>query len=558
MGLPLAVAAALALLAILIYAQTASHGFVDLDDTGYVVVNPHVTGGLTAGNVEWALSSTYAANWHPLTWMSHQFDVSLFGMNAGRHHLTNLAWHVLATLLLFGCLRSMTGSVWRSAFVAAAFAAHPAHVESVAWIAERKDVLSAALWFATTWAYVDWTRRPSAGRYALMLVLFALGLMAKPMLVTLPFTLLLLDYWPLARTDRDRLDLSARLTEKVPLFALAAVSSVVTAIAQRQGGAVSSLDVIPIGDRLANAMLSYGRYLKMLVWPVDLTVVYPYLRPVPLGAALASAAVLVVISVLAWRLRRTAPWLTVGWLWFLGTMVPVIGLVQVGSQALADRYTYVPYVGLFIAIAWGGVALARRVQVPMTVPAALGTTAIVVLAIGAYRQTTVWASAETLWRHAVAVVPLSARAHNSLGVAYGNSGREADAAEQFRIAAGLQLDVATARDVFPNLGRALLSQGKVAEALPYLERASQVSPQRADVWHQLGIAYFGVKRNDEAVKAWREAVRLSPRNDESYFMMGVVLANERRVDEARQAFIEVLRINPSRQDARDMLAALGK
>ena len=551
----MAVCLALALLAIGIYAQTASHGFVDLDDTGYVVANPHVTGGLTGDNVQWALTSTYAANWHPLTWISHQIDVSLFGMNAGRHHLISLSWHVLATLLLFGCLRTMTGSIWRSAFVAAAFAAHPAHVESVAWIAERKDVLSAALWFATTWVYIRWTRRPSLSGYALTLACFALGLMAKPMLVTLPFTLLLLDYWPL---DRANGHWRERVMEKIPLLALAAISSAITTIAQQQGGAVGSLEVIPLGDRLANAALSYGRYLGMIAWPADLTVLYPYLRPVPVAAASASATVLIVLTVLAWRTRRTQPSFIVGWLWFLGTMVPVIGLVQVGSQALADRYTYVPSIGLFVAIAWGVDALARRAHAPRAVPAGLAVAVVIILAIVAHKQTAVWASTETLWRHAVEVVPQSARAHNSLGVAYGNAGRTADAAEQFHIAAGLQLDVATAQDVFPNLGRALMAQGKIAEAIPYLERARQVSPGRADVWHQLGIAYFGVNRKDDALAAWKEAVRLNARSDESYFMMGVVFAADRRVDEARQAFSEVLRINPSRQDARDMLAALNR
>ena len=550
-----AVAVVLALLAIVIYSQTASFGFVDLDDTGYVVVNPHVTSGLTPENLQWAFTSTYAANWHPLTWISHQLDVSLFGVNAGRLHLMNLMWHVMATLLLFGCLRSMTGSLWRSAFVAAAFAAHPAHVESVAWIAERKDVLSAALWFATTWAYVVWARRRSAGTYALALICFGLGLMAKPMLVTLPFTLLLLDYWPLNRSAGQW---RQRFIEKIPFFALAAVSSVLTTIAQQKGGAVGSLGVIPIGERLANAVLSYGRYLKVLAWPFDLTVLYPYPRPVPVGAALMAASVLLALSVLAWRTRRTQPSAIVGWLWFLGTMVPVIGLVQVGSQAMADRYTYIPSVGIFIAVAWGAESLARRVQIPRAVPIGIGAAAVIAWAIVAHQQTEVWASTETLWRHAVDVVPQSARAHNSLGAVYGKTGRTAEAAEQFKIAAGLQLDVETAQNVFPNLGRALMAQGKVAEALPYLERARQVSPERADVWHQLGLAYFGADRKDDALNAWKEAVRLDPRSDDTFFMMGVVFAADGHLDDARRAFTQVLAINPSRQDARDMLKALGK
>jgi Flp pilus assembly protein TadD len=553
-GLRTSVYVALIILTIAVYAQVASFGFVDLDDTGYVVTNPHVTTGLTADNVRWALTSTYAANWHPLTWMSHQLDVSLFGLNAGRHHLTNLLWHIVATLLLFGCLRTMTGALWRSAFVAAAFAVHPAHVESVAWIAERKDVLSAALWFATTWAYVAWTRRPGPGRYLLVLGCFALGLMAKPMLVTLPFTLLLLDYWPLARSSSEW---KRRVSEKMPLFVLAAISSIITTIAQSTGGAVGSFEVAPLADRLLNAALSYGRYLAMLVWPSHLAVLYPYHRPAQMAAALVWLSVLVTISIIAWRRRRRYPPVIVGWLWFIGTLVPVIGFVQVGSQAMADRYTYVPFVGLLIAIAWGAIALADRMRVPRRVIGGIGAGIILLFAIGAYRQAAVWASTESLWRHAVTELPDSARAHNSLGVALGNSGRVAEATEQFHIAAGLQLDVATARDLFPNLGRSLLSQGKVAEALPYLERAREVSPERAIVWHQLGIAYASVHRTDEAIAAWRQAVRLDPAFEEAYFTMGLVFASQHRTQEAKDAFTNVLRINPSRKDAREMLASLG-
>ncbi len=552
-GAGILIALALVLVTVAVYAQVASHEFVDLDDGSYVVNNPHVNTGLTLENVRWAFTTNYAGNYHPITWISHEIDVSLFGMTPGWHHVTNVAWHVLNTLLLFGLLRAMTGALWRSAFVAALFAVHPAHVESVAWVAERKDVLSAFFWFATTWAYVIWVRRPAAWRYARVVGLFALGLMSKPMLVTLPCTLLLLDIWPL---DRASTPWARRITEKLPLFALAIASSVVTAIFQHGGGAFSSLDIVPLANRLANAIVSYGRYLETLVWPVNLAMLYP-LTDLPAASVALAGAVVAVLTVLAWIVRRSQPYLLVGWLWFLGTLVPVIGLVQVGVQSRADRYTYVPYVGLFIAIAWGGRALAQRVRVPPALLHAAAAGPVVAFAVVAHAQAATWATSETMWVHTVAVTPDSGRAHNSLGVIYGNSGRTAEAAAQFEQAAHLKLDVIAARDVFPNAGRALMTLRRTAEAVPYLERARELSPERADVCHQLALAYAGTNRIEEALATWREAVRLNPRFEDAWFTMGVVLAAGRRFDEARQAFSEVARLNPSRKDAQDALKALG-
>lgn len=548
------IALALVLVTIGVYAQVASHDFIDMDDTGYVVVNPHVNAGLTPANVRWAFATGYAANWHPLTWISHQLDVSLFGMTPGRHHVTSVAWHVLNTLLLFGLLRAMTGAVWRSAFVAGLFAVHPAHVESVAWIAERKDVLSAFFWLATTWAYMRWVRRPSARRYGAVVLLFVLGLMAKPMLVTLPFVLLLLDAWPLARVS---VTWRRRVMEKLPLIALAVISSVITLVMQQRGEAVATLDVVSLSDRFANAVVSYGRYLWMLVWPTDLALFYPYVRNRP-GALIAlSGAALAALTVMAWRARRSQPYLLVGWLWFLGTLVPVIGLVQIGVQALADRYTYIPYIGLFIAIAWGAEHMARRLRVTPGALRAVGAGLIAASAFAAHGQAATWANTETVWRRALDVTTDNARAHNSLGAVYGRAGRPVEAAAEFREALRLGPNLADARNVYANLGRALMAQGKAAEAIPYLERAKALNPERADLCHELALAYVGVDRKEDALAAWQDAVRLNPRFDDAYFGMGVVLAASGRIDEARAALGEALRINPARQDARDALKVLG-
>jgi tetratricopeptide (TPR) repeat protein len=465
-----------------------------------------------------------------------------------------VALHVLNTLLLFGLLRMMTGALWRSAFVAALFAVHPAHVESVAWVAERKDLLAGCFWLLTTWAYVDWVRQPDARRYGLIVLTFALGLMSKPMLVTLPFTLLLLDFWPLERTS---VSWARKVVEKLPLVALAVVSSVITFVVQQRGGAVGTLELIPMSDRVANAIVSYGRYLKMLVWPTDLAVLYPYVFNLPASSVIVAAVTLVVITAVAWWLRRSQPFLIVGWLWFLGTLVPVIGLVQVGVHALADRYTYLPYVGLLVAVAWSGRHVGMRLHLTSAFLRLSAVVIVIVAAVVAHAQVATWESSEGIWLQAALSTKNNARAHNALGVIYGNAGHPEDAVLQFREALRLKPDISDARNIYPNLGRALMAQGQVQEAIPYLERAAELNPTIADTRHQLALAYFTVRRNAEAITSWREAVRLDPQFEDAYFTMGMVLAGDRRIEEARRAFAEVLRINPGRKDARQALEGLG-
>jgi Tfp pilus assembly protein PilF len=548
---PWLVAIALALITVAVYAQLSSHTFTSLDDGDYVTANAHVIGGLTGENVRWALTSGHASNWHPLTWMSLQADVSAFGVNPGPLHVANLAWHVLDTLLLFGLLRAMTGSLWRSAIVAALFGIHPAHVESVAWIAERKDVLSAAFWFGTTWAYVAWVRRPAAWRYGVMLALFALGLMAKPMLVTLPATLLLLDMWPL---DRQSTSWSRRLIEKAPLFAMAAASSVVTVLVQHS--AIASLDLVPFPTRLANAVLSYGRYLVTLIWPSNLSILYQLTGAVPADRLVFAIVALVAITAAAWLTRRQWPFVRVGWLWYVGTLVPVIGLVQVGMQAMADRYTYIPSIGIFIAIVWAGAALAARARIAPTVAGGVGIATVAILAVVAHAQAETWATNETLWRQAVAVTSDNPRAHIELGVVYGHEARHAEAEAEFKQALRMKLSNVDAKDLFTNLSGALLSQGKDAEAIPQLKQAIELDPARVDLRHQLALAYARVGNGDDAIASWREAVRIDPKFEDGYLGLGVLLAGRGKIDEARQMLTELLRLNPNRADAQQALARL--
>ena len=338
----------LAAINIIAFASVRRFEFVDYDDIDYISSNPNVASGLTWDGVRWALTTGYSANWHPLTWMSHMLDVQVFGMNPGAHHVVNLVLHVLSTVLLFGILQRMTGETGKSAFVAALFAVHPLHVESVAWAAERKDVLSTVFFMLTLWAYLYYVRQPSWRRYVGVAACLALGLMAKPMLVTLPILLLLLDVWPLKRPLNVKL-----VTEKLPLLALSVASSVITVLVQRQGGAVMRLDQVPLSLRLANAPIAYVHYIGKMFWPAGLVAMYPLPREIPAFEVAGALAILLAVSVIVARAGRRRPYFVVGWLWFIIALLPVIGIVQVGAQSSADRYTYMPLIGLFLMIAWG-------------------------------------------------------------------------------------------------------------------------------------------------------------------------------------------------------------
>ncbi|HEY3120909.1 MAG TPA: tetratricopeptide repeat protein [Vicinamibacteria bacterium] len=533
-----------------LYAPVRHHGFVNFDDSQYVSENPSVSAGLTWQGLSWAFTTRHAGNWHPLTWLSHMLDVQLFGLDAGAHHLTSLALHVANTLLLFGLLHAMTGALVRSAFVAALFGVHPLHVESVAWVAERKDVLSALFFFSTLWAYLAYVRKPRPGRYALVLVLFALGLMAKPMLVTLPFVLLLLDYWPLARTREP----SARrrlVLEKLPLLGLAAASSFVTFVVQRQAGAVKALDALPLDRRLVNAVISYVAYIGQTLWPARLAAIYPYPASFPAWAVTAAVVVLVAVTVLAVRMARRYPYLPVGWLWYLGTLVPVIGLVQVGSQPMADRYTYIPLVGLFVVVAWGLPDLLDRWPHWKRALGAAAALALLGCTIVARRQVEQWRNSVELWEHALAVTRENYRAQNNLGHALAKQGRTGEAIPHYAEAVRIKPDFAEAHN---DLGAALADQGRMGEAIDHYSEAVRLLPDYVEARNNLAVALTAEGRYDEAVRHFSEALRLDPTLAASHNNLGVALAKQGRLEEAIRHFSEALRLAPDYAEARRNLA----
>ena len=412
----IAIAAVLLALTLLIYLPVRSFDFVNYDDPDYVTNNPHVRSGITADSVAWALTSQDAGNWHPLTWLSHMLDCRLFDLNGGGHHLTNLALHALNSLLLFWLLWRLTGALWRSAWVALLFALHPLHVESVAWVAERKDVLSAAFFFLTILAYIRFVERRTPIRYLAVLLAFCLGLMAKSMLVTLPFVLLLLDVWPLQRSPKTAW--RPLLLEKVPLFVISLAASVLTFLAQRHAGAVTGVDSIPILARLGNACISYLTYLFETVWPAGLAAFYPLPVKLPAVQAIAAAAAVLALSVLAWRSVRSRPYLFVGWFWYLGILVPVIGLVQVGSQAHADRYTYLPLIGIFVVAAWSLASIVERWPRTQAIVTALAIASAAACAATTSRQLPYWQNTATLFNHALDVNSENFIALDGLGISF--------------------------------------------------------------------------------------------------------------------------------------------
>jgi tetratricopeptide (TPR) repeat protein len=518
----LALAVALAALTVLVYAPVLGHRFVGYDDNLYVTDNQVIKRGLTWGGFLWAWGAAVAGNWHPLTMLSHMLDCTLWGLDPGGHHLTNLLLHAVNVLLLFALLRRMTGATGRSAAVAALFAVHPLHVESVAWIAERKDVLSGLFFLLTLGAWLRYIHRPAAGRYLVALLAFAAGLLSKPMVVTLPFVLLLLDLWPLGRLPPDFW--AARparehwravrplLLEKVPFLVLALAAGAVTVYTQRV--AMASLDAVPFARRVANALVSYVVYLGKTFWPRDLAVLYPLPAAVPLWKAALAAVFLAAVTAFALARLRRAPWLAVGWLWFLGMLVPVIGLVQVGRQAMADRYTYLPSVGLFAALVWGFAewlparpAGERPARAWRAVSAAAATLIIAALALTARAQVGHWQDTLALFHHAMEVTEGNYTAVRRVAIEVELRGDRQEAERRFREALRLRPWAAEAQ---VSLGAALVRWGRPAEALPYLRRAVALRPKGARVRLPLAQALAALGRPQEARAELERALALKP------------------------------------------------
>jgi protein O-mannosyl-transferase len=538
----------LALVTTALYWPAMRCGFVNYDDPAYVASNPRVQTGLTLDNLGWAFSTSETGNWHPVTWLSLMLDASLFGKGAAGFHFTNLALHAINAVLLFLLLRRLTGSQWRSAGVAALFACHPAHVESVAWVAERKDVLCACFGFLALWFYADYARARagrdvpvshSSSAYALAWVCFAMGLLSKPMLVTWPFVLLLLDYWPLGRFRPGQVWPLVR--EKIPFLALALVASVVTFLAQKHEGVMATVEKLTLGERSGNAVISYCRYLGKLCWPTDLAVIYPYCGHWPWEQVLLAGGLLTLISAMVWVRRRQQPFLLVGWLWFTVTLVPVIGLVQVGAQAMADRYTYIPSVGVLLLAIWGGHELTRRWRHQSLALGVAGTAVIVLCFVLTRQQLGYWQDSETLFRHALAVTENNSIAYNNLGSTLLDQGRTDAAVTQFQAELRLQPDDADAHN---NLGMALFAQGQTNLAITQFQTAFRLKPQAARFHCNLGDWFAKYGEIDEAISQFQEGVRLDPACADAHFNLGIAYLQENRLDEAVSQIEAGLRLNP--------------
>lgn len=566
------------------------NGYISLDDRGYVSQNPHVQRGLTWEGLKWAWGSAEFQNWHPLTWMSHLLDGELFGLNPAGHHAGNVLLHAINSMLLFLLLRKMTGACWRSFVVAALWGVHPLRVESVAWVAERKDVLSAFFWMLTTWAYVWYVKTvnvsvpsPKAPRaktskiqlyYSLSLTLFALGLLAKPTLVTLPFTLLLLEYWPLRRWPQ--ISLVRLLLEKVPFVILSLADSMVTYFVQQRGGAVTPIDTLSVPARIANGLVSYVRYLGKTVSPMDLSIIYPHPGHWRVVAVVAAGIFLAVLTLVAiWR-RQQMPYLIIGWFWFLGTSIPMIGLIQVGLQSMADRYTYVPSIGLLVAMVWGAAKLSESWRHQSAFAWAFVVIVLSGCIVITLRQISYWKDSKALFGHAMNVTSrnwaaaaylakeLQSRSEIDQAIAmyqesikinpyhseirYGladllaNRQRFDEALEQYRQAAAED-----AGDFYPHeqMGGILQNFGRLDEAIDQYNQVIQLKPEFADAYSNLGNCYGMKGDSDNAIRCFAQAVKLRPDSAQNHRELGIGLANKGRWDEAIDQFQQALQLDPS-------------
>jgi len=563
----------LILATVAVFWQVRNYGYVYLDDHSYVTENPHVQGGLNQKAVAWAFTSTHMGFWIPITWLSFMLDVELFGLSWGGYHLTNVLLHTANTLLLFLILGRTTQRLWRSAFVAALFALHPLRVESVVWITERKDVLSTLFWMLAMLAYVRYTESSRAFPYCFALLAFALGLMAKPILVTLPFVLLLLDGWPLGRlhlrratsgadsqTRPERVSLPFLILEKAPFFALAVACSVVTYWAHQSSGFIQNPDTLPLGVRLANASVAYVGYIWKMFWPENLAVLYPFLVNSVFSWATVGATVLLLLVTAAVMLAAgRRPYLLVGWLWFLGTLVPNIGFVQAGAQAMADRFTYIPLIGLFLMIGWGVPDLLKRWSYYRVVSGVAATTLILVLAVCSWKQVRYWKDTITLLSHAVQVVDNNYLAHTHLGARLAQRGEIDRAIQHFSAALDIRPDMAGVQN---DLGNALVRQRRFQEAVPCYSKALAIQPDYVDAHNNLAVALMHLGKFDDAILHFKEILRLKPDSAMNHNNLGIALATLGEKEEAMDHYVVALELDPKYAEAHNnlgrALAELGR
>jgi tetratricopeptide (TPR) repeat protein len=543
---------ALAFIILAVYMQAGNHQFLIYDDGVYVKNNPHVTSGITGKNIIWAFTSTDAANWHPITWLSHMADAQLYGMDPRGHHLTNVVIHTVSSVLLLLLLFRLTGSLWQSSFVAALFALHPLHVESVAWVAERKDVLCGFFWFLTLLFYSEYVAKRKPTLYFLSLFSFMLGLMSKPMLVTLPLVMLLIDFWPLNRYRFGEQGLevcqlpggvTVLIKEKVPFFVSSFISGIVTIYAQGKGEA---LNVISFRLSVENALITYEKYILKTLWPYDLAVLYPLSSSLPLWQAISSLLILLLVSAAVFWLGSRCPYLPVGWFWFLVTLLPVIGLIQVGVQAMADRYTYIPLIGLFIMVAWGVPDLIKGLRRRKVILALLSVATITASAVLTWQQLGYWRDDVSLYRHTLRVTSGNYVIHNNLGVALYSKGDLDAAIQEYREALRISPNYSDAHN---NLGLALARKGYFDEAIQEYQEALRTSPNHTHAHNNLGLAFVRKGDLDAAIREYQEALRISPNYTHAHYNLGLALASKGNLDAAMQEYREAFRIDPNYPDA---------
>lgn len=550
----------LALVTLIAFEPVRHNQFINYDDDDYVTENAHVTGGLSRQSIMWAFSTSRASNWHPLTWLSHMLDCQLFGLESGWHHLSSLLFHIANTFLLFWVLRKMTGEVWPSAFVAAVFAVHPLHIESVAWVAERKDVLSSFFWMLTMAAYAWYSERPGIGRYILVFLALALGLMAKPMLVTLPAVLVLLDYWPLCRLRFKRggegralpvaepvavryreVLLRRALGEKIPLFMLSLCSSVVTYIVQQSTGAVKAWESCPLNNRISNAVVSYLMYIVKMFYPTRLAIFYPLRLSIPRWQPVFSLVILTIVSVGVIYMGRRRRYLVVGWLWYIGTLVPVIGLVQVGSQAMADRYTYLPSVGIFIIIAWASSEIFSKWRWRKMALGLSGAAVIGALVICTRLELRYWKNNFTLYERALAVTENNSLVLNNYGWMLYGDGRFDEAIVQLK-----KVERLTPSDpiVQKNLAETYLAVGQYDQAVSHFEKALELKPDWPGVYNNFGVALKEQGKIEQAIERWKKALALDAGQGNAHYNMGLAMGQRGNYDVAIYHFNQALRSDP--------------
>jgi protein O-mannosyl-transferase len=535
-----------------VYWPVYNYEFVHYDDNVYVTDNENIQSGLNWQGVKWAFTTGSASNWHPLTWLSLILDCEIFGVEAGPMHVVNVLFHIANTILLFLVLARMTNGVWQSAFIAGLFALHPLHIESVAWVAERKDVLSTFFWLLTMLFYARYVERQSPGRYIVVLVLFALGLMAKPMLVTLPFVLLLLDYWPFERFSRFDSSIKKPAIEKIPMIILSAVSSVITFVVQQKGGAVIESNQLLFNERIINAMVSYVSYIGKTLWPSHLAVFYPHrVNRMPAAEAALCAAILLVITIMTVYLGRRRKYMLIGWLWYLGTLVPVIGIVQVGAQAMADRYTYIPLIGVFVIIAFGAAQLLQRISSRKIILGVLAGVCLAACAVVTSQQVKYWKDSFALFTHALDVTEGNYAMYNNYGILLSRHGRREEGAAQLFKA--LQL-VPNSVDMLYNYGTILREMGETDQAIEQFKIALKIKPDDKLSHYGLGLALAAKGDYEEAIKQYQIYAEFGTDMADIRQKLAVELARSGKVDDAVNQFQRVMTVNP---DSAEVLSNFG-